>query len=91
MRDDNRNTLDFNGDGVVDDREIQILKDRELYRRKLSYIALAGIIGASTYLIGFADISRVESVNGLLDMYFITLGGVIAASMGVEAWATRRH
>lgn len=82
---------DINKDGVLDKQELDFYKEREKYQRKMSYISLAAIIITASFLLVVVDADKLSKFDDILDMYFITLGGVIATSMGVGAWATKRN
>lgn len=94
MEDCNRpeyHAADINKDGVLDNKELEFYKEREKYQRKMSYIALTAIIVTASFLLIVVDAEKLSKFDDILDMYFITLGGVIATSMGVSAWATKRN
>lgn len=83
--------LDINGDGKVDKRELDIYETKTKNHRRVAYFALAAIIGFTAILM--TPLISVERVNALADifsMFYLSLGTVIGAYMGVSGWMSRK-
>lgn len=82
--------VDLDGDGVVEEDEIALVKRRVSTHRKLAIAAMIALIVAAFWLIGFAPVEKIEALQGMLDLFWITMGGIIATYMGSEVWASKK-
>lgn len=83
--------VDLDGDGKVEEYEIGMFKKRMATQRRMAIVSLIAMIGTGTWIAFGMDAERLESMGSLLDLYFITLGGVVAAYMGAEAFASTQR
>ncbi len=83
--------MDLNGDGKVDGEELDIHKNKLKTQKRIALIALTVLCFLGLYIAIFAPIDRLAQIGNTLDLFFITLGGVIATFMGAEAYITRRN
>jgi hypothetical protein len=83
--------MDLNGDGKVDGEELDIHKTKLRTQKRIALIALTVLCVLGIYIAMFAPIDRIAQIGSTLDLFFITLGGVIATFMGAEAYITRRN
>lgn len=81
---------DYNGDGTVDEKEIDVHVKKMQTQRRMALVALATLCFLGIYITIWLPINRIEQVANALDLLWVTLGGVIAAYMGAEAWVTGR-
>lgn len=82
--------IDLDRDGVVEEDEVEIVKRRVATHRKLALMAMLALLASGGWIIGVTDAEKVEALGGVLDLYWITLGGIIATYMGAEIWATKK-
>lgn len=85
-----RELFDFNGDGVIDEKEIVFLARRLRIQRWIAGLAFASILLMAFGIVGltgfeFITIEMVESFSTFLGWYFTICGGIVLAYMGVEA------
>ena len=78
--------LDINGDNFVNQKEIEIYEQRAKNRRKMAWVSLFAMIFTAIALMFFVDETRLEKLSGLLELYWLGLGGVVATYVGVSAW-----
>lgn len=78
--------IDVTGDGLVTDKEIEIYEQRAKNRRRMAWVSLAAMIATAFALMFFVDEKRLDTMSGLLELYWLGLGGVVATYVGVSAW-----
>jgi hypothetical protein len=94
------NRFDANGDGIVNDEEIdnaqemlelELREEKADAHRKIAWTAMISMIvfSAGLYL-PWIDTERVNALADLLGMFFIAQAGVVGAYMGVTAWMSRK-
>lgn len=79
--------LDINGDGKIQKNELKMYNRKMITQRNMAIASLIAIILAGGYLLAVAPETRLEAMGSLLDLYWITLGGVIATYMGTETYS----
>ena len=78
--------LDINGDNFVTEKEIEIYEQRARNRRRMAWVSLLAMIFTAIALMFFVDNNRLDKLSGLLELYWLGLGGVVATYVGVSAW-----
>lgn len=78
--------IDVSGDGFVTDKEIEIYEQRAKNRRRMAWVSLLAMIVTAFALMFFVDEKRLDTMSGLLELYWLGLGGVVATYVGVSAW-----
>lgn len=82
--------IDLNGDGVVSTQEQQIYERKAKNRRRMAWLSLIALIASGFALMFFVPESRLSQLNGILELYWISLGGIVGAYVGMSAWASRK-
>jgi len=83
--------IDLDRDGVVEEDEVEIVKRRVSTHRKLAILAMLALVVSGGWIIGVTESEKVEALGGVLDLYWITLGGIIATYMGAEVWSSKKQ
>lgn len=78
--------LDINGDNFVNEKEIEIYEQRAKNRRRMAWVSLFAMILTALALMFFVEETRLDKLTGLLELYWLGLGGVVATYVGVSAW-----
>jgi len=84
-----RDEADITGDGIVSEKEIEIYEKRAINRRRMAWVSLTAMIISAFALMFFVSDERLDRLDGLLELYWIGLGSVVAAYVGVSAWTKR--
>lgn len=84
-----KDELDINGDGKISDRELEIYEQRAKNRRRMAWVSLIAMIVTAFCLMFFVSDERLNKLDGLLELYWLGLGGVVATYVGVSAWNKR--
>ena len=95
MTDKKEYEYDLNRDGKIDSIEQQTVERKLKSQRRIAIAAMGGIVFfpyfmATSLMFNFlqeSDISVLADISGL---YYVVLGGVVSAYMGVEAWLHKR-
>lgn len=92
--------VDFNGDGVISDEEIESVKElqnseslrrRQMAQRRMAWTAMVSMIAFTILL--FSPIipeSRVSALSDLLGLFYLGQAGVVGAYMGMTAWMSQQ-
>jgi len=81
---------DLDQDGKLNTYEEIIYERKAKNRRRMAWLSLIALIGSGLLLMFLVPESRLGSLDGLLELYWISLGGVVGAYVGISAWATKR-
>ena len=91
---------DVSGDGVVDDEELELVKEiNELEakeekadaQRRMAWVALLGMVGFTGLLFSpIIPVERVNALGDLLGLYYIGQASVIGFYFGAQAYMSRK-
>lgn len=81
---------DLNGDGKLSEREEQLYEKKAVNRRRMAWVSLIALIVSAFCIMFLVPEKRLEQLNGLLELYWISLGGIVGAYVGISAWASKR-
>lgn len=81
--------IDVNDDGIVNEKELEIYEQRAKNRRRMAWVSLAAMIVTAALLMFYVPDERLAKLDGLLELYWIALGGVVGAYVGISAWTKR--
>ncbi len=84
------NQIDLSGDGKVDDREYLIYERKDRSRRNMAWLSLLALIISGLSFMFLVPESRLQQLNGILELYWISLGGIVGAYVGITAWVSRK-
>jgi hypothetical protein len=84
-----REEMDINNDGVIGEKELEIYEQRAKNRRRMAWVSLAAMIFTAVALMFFVSDDRLAKLDGLLELYWVALGGVVGAYVGISAWTKR--
>ena len=82
--------IDLNGDGIVSTKEEEIYERKAKNRRRMAWLSLIALIASGFALMFFVPESRLSQLNGILELYWLSLGGIVGAYVGMSAWASRK-
>lgn len=82
--------LDLDGDGVISKKEEEIYERKAKNRRRMAWLSLVALIASGFSLMFFVPESRLSQLNGILELYWLSLGGIVGAYVGMSAWASRK-
>lgn len=80
---------DISGDGKVNKEEMRIYEMRATNRRRMAWLSLIALIGSAFCLMFVVSDERLAKLDGLLELYWIALGGVVGAYVGISSWTKR--
>jgi hypothetical protein len=81
--------IDVNDDGIVNEKELEIYEQRAKNRRRMAWVSLIAMIFTAVALMFFVSDDRLAKLDGVLELYWIALGGVVGAYVGVSAWTKK--
>jgi hypothetical protein len=81
--------IDVDNDGRVSEQELKIYEMRAANRRRMAWVSLLAMILTAAALVFFVPDSRLDKLKDLLDLYWIALGGVVGAYVGISAWTKK--
>lgn len=84
------NEIDIDRDGKVSDKEEIMYEKKAVNRRRMAWVSLVAMIATAFALLFLVSDSRLEKVKDMLDLYWIALGGIVGAYVGISTWMTKR-
>ena len=87
--------LDIDGDGVVSDQELSAVEslvahDKQYHQSRLSYCAMIAMLTLTMIaVLPVLSMEKLKILDGLFSIFFITMGGIIAAYFGAQAFVQR--
>ena len=91
---------DVDGDGVVTDQELVVMKElseieradrKQKQQRYMAWVAIWSMIVFTFVLFSpVVSDSRVNALGDLLGLFYIAQAGIVGAFMGVSAWMSRK-
>ena len=83
--------IDINGDGKISEREELLYEKKAVNRRRMAWLSLVSLIISGFALMFFVPEKRLERLDGILELYWVSLGGIVGAYVGISAWASKRY
>lgn len=84
------NEIDLNRDGKVNKEELQIYEQKANHRKVMAWISLIAAIASGFCLMFFVPETRLDKLDGILELYWIGLLGITGTYVGVSTWMSRR-
>jgi hypothetical protein len=84
------NEADLNQDGKLSEEELKIYEKRAINRRRMAWLSLIALIVSGFSMMFFVSEERLARLDGILELYWISLGGIVGAYVGISAWASKR-
>ena len=91
--------FDFNKNGNLSQEEIrdakelvalELAEEKAETQRKFGWVSMVSIIGFTGLLFSpVVSVERVTALSGAIDMFYISMAGVIGAVVGVTAWISK--
>lgn len=82
--------IDIDGDGVVSKKEEEIYERKAKNRRRMAWLSLVALIASGFSLMFLVPENRLAQLNGILELYWLSLGGIVGAYVGMSAWSARK-
>lgn len=86
----NNEEIDLNHDGVVSQKEEELYEKKAVNRRRMAWVSLIAMIISAFAIMFFIPESRLQRINAMLDLYWISLGGIVGAYVGISTWMSKR-
>lgn len=84
------NEIDVNKDGKVDDKEQIIYEKKAVNRRRMAWVSLIAMIATAFALMFLVSDARLEKIKDMLDFYWVALGSITGAYVGISTWMTKK-
>jgi cytochrome bd-type quinol oxidase subunit 2 len=82
--------IDLNNDGKVTKTEQEVYEQRAVNRRRMAWVSLFAMIASAIAVMFFVPESRLNQLDGLLEIYWVALGSVVGAYVGISTWMSRK-
>jgi uncharacterized membrane protein len=87
---DNMEQRDLDNNGTVDTVEQQLYERKAVNRRRMAWVALIAMIVTAILLMFVVPSDRITLLEEILAMYFIALGSIVGAYVGISTWMTKK-
>lgn len=84
------NEIDINNDGNVTTTEERIYEQKAVNRRRMAWVSLVALIISGFCMMFLIPESRMKQLDGLLELYWIALGTVTGAYVGISTWMSKK-
>jgi hypothetical protein len=82
---------DLDGDGKLSEKELLMHQRRVSTQRNLSITAMISMVLFTAMLMTpLIPETRVDSLSDIFSMFYIIMGGIIAAFFGVSGWMSKK-
>ena len=85
-----KDEIDLDGDGMINDKEIEMYERRAKNRRRMAWLSLIAMIVTSFCIMFLIPEERLSRIENMLDLYWVSLGGIVGAYVGISAWVNRK-
>lgn len=82
--------IDLDGDGMISKNEQDIYEKKAKNRRGMAWISLIAMVVSGISLMFLVPESRLQKLNAMLDLYWISLGGIVGAYVGISSWMSKK-
>lgn len=82
--------IDLNKDGKISKAEVATYEKRARNRRQMAWVALIALVVSGFSLMFLVPETRLTKLTNMLDLYWISLGGIVGAYVGITAWMSKR-
>jgi len=84
------NDIDLNNDGIVSTKEEKLYERKAANRRRMAWVSLIAMIISAFAIMFLIPETRLQKINSMLDLYWISLGGIVGAYVGISTWMSKR-
>lgn len=84
-----KDEADINEDGIVSNKEFDLYEKKAVNRRRIAWVSLIALILSGFYVMLLMPETRIEQLNGIIELFWITLGGIVGAYVGISSWVSR--
>lgn len=84
------NDIDLNEDGKVSNSEEILYEQKAKNRRGMAWLALVALVASGFCMMFLVPETRLKQLDGLLEIYWIALGSIVGAYVGISTWMSRK-
>jgi hypothetical protein len=70
----------------IDDRSKQWTN-----RRRMAWLSLLAMLVITGFLVFYVDVTRIEALSGIIDMFYIAMTSIVGAFIGFQTWWNVRN
>jgi hypothetical protein len=82
--------IDSNADGKVTKQEETRYEQKAVNRRRMAWVALIALVASGFSMMFLIPETRLKMLDGLLEIYWIALGSIVGAYVGISTWMTKK-
>ena len=82
--------IDLNHDGLISKKEEELYEKKAKNRRAMAWVSLIAMVASGIAIMFLIPESRLQKINAMLDLYWISLGGIVGAYVGISTWMSKR-
>ena len=82
--------LDINQDGIISSKEERLYEKKAVNRRRMAWVSLVTLIISGICVMFIVPETRLKSLSGLIELYFLSLASITGAYVGISTWMSKR-
>lgn len=84
------NEIDLNKDGKVSETEEEAYERKAVNRRRMAWVSLIAMIATAFAILFFIPETKLERIKDMLDLYWIAMGSIVGAYVGISTWMSKK-
>ncbi len=84
------NEIDLNKDGKVSETEEEAYERKAVNRRRMAWVSLLAMIATAFAILFFIPETKLERIKDMLDLYWIAMGSIVGAYVGISTWMSKK-
>ena len=81
---------DLDGDGKLSIEEMRLYDRKARNRSMMAWFALGSMVFSGLCLMFLVSEDRLPQLKGMLELYWLSLGGIVGSYVGIATWMARK-
>lgn len=86
-----KDEIDFDEDGVINQEERSLYLSKRKVIRRIAIAAMIAMIFESMWIVIVMEPDKVEAIGSVLDLFWLSMSGIVATFIGGEAYVNSKR